>query len=125
MKIEVRSDDLILKVLPNGRWCQLCQPLRVRVYDNYIHVPDGFQTDFASVPKIFWHVIPPMGLHTVAAVVHDWLYYSRWVKKASADTVFYQLMRFYGVPLVRAKIMYLAVKWFGGRAWRLNKERKT
>lgn len=39
-----------------------------------IHIPLGFITDFASVPKIFWNILPPTGSYGKAAVVHDYLY---------------------------------------------------
>lgn len=43
-----------------------------------IHVPKGLQTDFASIPKIFWNVLPPAeGKYAKAAVVHDYLYRNR------------------------------------------------
>jgi hypothetical protein len=40
-------------------------------------VPKGFETDFASVPRVFWTIIPPDGKYTKAAVVHDYLYNKR------------------------------------------------
>ena len=35
-------------------------------------VPEGFVTDGASVPRIFWSVFPPVGRYFVAAIVHDY-----------------------------------------------------
>jgi len=39
-----------------------------------VHVPVGFQTDFASIPRVFWPFIPPNGWYGKAAVLHDFLY---------------------------------------------------
>lgn len=39
-----------------------------------IRVPAGFVTDFASIPRAFWVVLPPTGKYGKAAVVHDYLY---------------------------------------------------
>ena len=39
-----------------------------------IHVPAGFITDMASVPRIFWNIYPPFGLYGKAAILHDYLY---------------------------------------------------
>ncbi|MDP9389640.1 MAG: DUF1353 domain-containing protein [Actinomycetota bacterium] len=39
-----------------------------------IHVPPGFKTDFASVPRPFWFWIAPWGRHGRAAILHDFLY---------------------------------------------------
>jgi hypothetical protein len=36
-------------------------------------VPAGFQTDLASVPRLFWALLPPQGAYERAAVLHDWL----------------------------------------------------
>lgn len=39
-----------------------------------VHIPAGFVTDFASIPKVFWNILPPTGWYGKAAVVHDFLY---------------------------------------------------
>lgn len=36
-------------------------------------VPQGYLTDGASVPRVFWSLIPPWGSYGQAAVLHDWL----------------------------------------------------
>ncbi|MEM9213525.1 MAG: DUF1353 domain-containing protein [Cyanobacteria bacterium P01_F01_bin.150] len=41
--------------------------------DDVISVPAGFQTDFASVPCVFWPILPPVGRYSKAAVIHDYL----------------------------------------------------
>jgi len=87
-------------------------------------VPDQFITDFASVPRIFWSLIPPAtGRHAKAAVLHDWLYYTALVDKDTADKIFYRLMLEIGVPKVKALTMYLAVKYFGFEAWYRHRDR--
>jgi len=39
--------------------------------DEIITVPVGFITDFASIPQIFWNILPPFGPYGKAAVIHD------------------------------------------------------
>ena len=39
-----------------------------------IAVPNGFTTDFASIPRALQLFIPKMARHRAAAVVHDYLY---------------------------------------------------
>jgi hypothetical protein len=34
-------------------------------------IPDGFETDLASVPRVFWAFLPPNGTYEKAAVLHD------------------------------------------------------
>jgi len=36
-----------------------------------VYVPAGYLTDGASVPRLFWNIIPPWGAYGQAAVVHD------------------------------------------------------
>lgn len=38
-------------------------------------VPIGFVTDFASIPRILWNLLPPTGgTYGKAAVIHDYMY---------------------------------------------------
>jgi hypothetical protein len=39
-----------------------------------IVVPAGFETDFASIPRVLWIIEPPLGDAGKAAVLHDYLY---------------------------------------------------
>jgi len=59
---------------------------------------NGFITDFASVPFPFNVIFPPLGRgrrrrYGIAALIHDWLYFSGEVNKAEADEIFYQTMK--------------------------------
>lgn len=82
-----------------------------------IVVPKGAITDLASVPRILWAVFPPHGKWAKAAIVHDWLYAEAIGSKAYADRVFLEAMEVLGVPLVRRKLMFWAVHWFGRGAY--------
>lgn len=55
-----------------------------------VNVPDGFQTDFASIPRLLWWLMPTWGRYGNAAVIHDYLY-SRGGKITIAENV-------YGIP---------------------------
>ena len=121
--IDVKG-ELSVKFLPNGRWVEIQKPVTVRVDCSYFTVAKNFQTDFASVPRIFWNILPPFGLYTTAAVIHDWMYYTGVHPKKRADEIFYRLMIFYGVSGFKARIMYLAVKWFGGGAWKNHRQKE-
>lgn len=82
-----------------------------------IIIPSGFITDFASVPRIFWRVIPPWGRYSPAAVVHDYLYRNKILKRKTADGIFYKLMIKSGVPRIEATAMYWAVRMFGWKSY--------
>lgn len=83
-----------------------------------ITVPKGFEHDFASVPKLLWGIIPSVGKHMNAAVLHDYLYDERIGRREEADHEFWYLMIRDGVHPMKAGVMYLAVRLFGGRWWK-------
>lgn len=87
-----------------------------------IEVPSGFVTDFASVPRILWSILPPTGKYGKAAVVHDFLYEMGGIPlvnsgksydKATSDLIFRDAMKVLGVGLIRRNLMYAAVVKFG------------
>lgn len=82
-------------------------------------VPNGFQTNGASIPRPFWFIVgspyAPEVIH--AALVHDWLYLCHAVDRTTADDIFYERMIADGVLRWRALIMRVAVRIFGGMAW--------
>lgn len=82
-----------------------------------ITVPMGFETDFASVPKAFWSVAPPIGKHSKAAVVHDFLYAFNVGTRKWADEVFIEAMQVNGVRRTRRWLYYYAVRAFGWLPW--------
>ena len=82
-----------------------------------IEVPEGFHTDFASVPRCFWPIFPPIGQHGKAAVVHDYLYRSKsGFSRVVGDAIFLDAMTVLGVTWWRRWAMYLAVRLFGRKA---------
>jgi Protein of unknown function (DUF1353) len=42
-----------------------------------IHVPSGFLSDLASIPKFLHNVAKPTERHAHAAIVHDYLYWEQ------------------------------------------------
>lgn len=91
-----------------------------------VKIPQGFRTDFASVPRIVQPLIPVNGRHRLPAVLHDYLYsqagkvsndrggfvtYSR----KDADKVFAEAMKKENVTAWKRWSMYRAVRLFGGR----------
>lgn len=93
----------------------------------FITVPAGFQTDFASVPRILWNLLPPTGKYGKAAVIHDFLYRTGHVAgvpitKAYADAVFRRAMAELGVGKVRRTLMWAAVAVFGRGIWKQRRD---
>lgn len=82
-------------------------------------VPKGTLTDLASIPQCLrWFLDDNEDGVLQSAVVHDYLLASvvkpRWyTTKASADKLFFNLLRYYGVSFFKAQSAYIAVKLFG------------
>lgn len=94
-------------------------------------VPQGFETDLASIPRAFWNIIAPYELSLPAPIVHDWLYRhggqivdrcvagdcSATFTRAAADGFLLDLMQQEGVAWWRRQAAYYAVRTFGGKCW--------
>jgi hypothetical protein len=76
-----------------------------------ISVPAGFRTDFASVPRVFWWLVPPVGRYGKAAVIHDYLYVVKTRSRKEADKIFLEAMEVLDVPKWRRKLIYFAVRF--------------
>lgn len=76
-------------------------------------VPLGFQSDGASIPRIFWWFADPAGEFFEAAVLHDYLYNSAIGTKDKADLAFYQTALHFKATTWKAKVAYYAVKLAG------------
>lgn len=85
--------------------------------DEFVVVPIGFTTDFASVPRLFWTILPPDGTYTQAAVLHDYLYHTQQYSRKRSDEIFYEAMGILKVPRWKKWIMYKCVRLFGGKGW--------
>ncbi|ECP4145705.1 DUF1353 domain-containing protein, partial [Salmonella enterica] len=78
-----------------------------------ISVPAGFITDLATIPRIFWTILPPDGKYAKAAIIHDYLYDNALRTKKEADLIFLDGMTVLGVPKWKRTVMYWAVGVFG------------
>ena len=88
-----------------------------------VTVPVDFDTDLASIPAIVPRFVAQQvdaGLE--AAVVHDWLYWSREFPRDVADGVFLAALLAAGVPAWRARVMYAAVRLAGGAYFQVEEE---
>ncbi len=87
-------------------------------------VPKGFVTDFASVPRLFWSLLPPMGRYGYAALFHDFVYWQQLTTRAQADGFFRALMTELCVPPWKREVMFWGLRLFGSFAWKSNRARK-
>lgn len=85
-----------------------------------VEVPEGFVTDLASIPRLFWQVLRPEGRYAYAAVVHDYLYWKQTRPRAEADQIFRIAMEDSKVDPKLVDKVYRAVRTFGQAAWDNN-----
>lgn len=110
---------LRVEILESGRRVRLTDPFIVRMNDGRTYsVPAGFETDFASVPRMFWRVLPPWGKYSPAAVLHDYLYGKRIGTRDIADKIFLEVMEMLNVPAWKRYPMYWGVRAFGWMIWK-------
>ena len=114
------KSELLLRDLGDGAHFALIGPLLYqsdRLHDN-VFVPSGFITDFASVPQLFWMILPKVGPWDKAAVLHDFLYLEGGVTRGEADGVFDEAMGVLGIARWKRRVMYLSVRVGGWKPWR-------
>ena len=110
-----------------GNVCDTTFPNRVTFGGRSFLIPRHFESDGASVPRLFWRVVfPPTDATAAAAgVCHDYIYRTQpdgWTRK-EADRMFLALLIEFGARLHSAYFAYLAVRLFGWVAWNDNRAR--
>jgi len=80
---------------------------------------EGFEFDFASVPRALWWLYPPAGTkgnpYGIAALIHDWLLThhkigGRPITRKEADDIFLEIMLYTGCRKTLAYTMWMAVR---------------
>lgn len=109
--------------------------LHAGIADVCFQIPQNFEFDLASVPRILWSLISSFELSLVAPLIHDYLYrfqgtpvhhrvvnpeapqeeYYMNLTRKQADDLFYDLMIREGVVPWKAKAAHRAVRWFAPR----------
>lgn len=87
-------------------------------------VPAGFVTDLASIPRVFWSLLPTDGAYTFPAIVHDYLYWTQKHPRDTADRVLRYGMDDLKVSSAVALAIYTAVRIGGEGAWANNAKLK-
>lgn len=85
-------------------------------------IKKGFKTDYASIPRPVWSILPPVGKYDKAAVVHDFLYRTNGVTRKQADDTMLEAMKVLGVGWWTRTAIHTALRIGGSKAW--NKYRK-
>lgn len=105
------------KVEGANRW-RLIEPV-VSPIGYTLVIPAGFTYDLGSIPQCLrWYIDNDTDGMAEASLFHDFLYDAaikpkHYSTKASADKLFYNLLRYYGMNYFKAQSAYIAVKFFG------------
>ena len=108
-----REIDCAIRVDTDEIEARIGLPIVVSAFGTTFAVPAGTVTDFASVPRLLWGVVPPFGKHSIAAIVHDYAYRTGSMSRWEADALFRSLMQRAGVGAFRRWCMWAAVRCFG------------
>ncbi len=114
-----------------GVWV-LFQKCSYRTADHTITAPANYETDLASIPRVFWSLLSPEELSLVAPLFHDLIYRcagslpadgldpfdGKLFERKEVDDLFLELMRKAKVPRWKRTAAYWAVRGFAGFAWK-------
>lgn len=109
---------IAVELCEDGRTGILLRPIIMSHEGRSVSVPIGFITDFASIPRIFWAILPPWGRYSLAAIVHDYLYARQITTRRQADDVLLSIMKGSRVSYIARYLIYYAVRIFGSIAWK-------
>lgn len=118
------TEPLIVSPLADGRTWVLREPFSYNAGSganpDRIVVPERFMTDFTSVPRPLWAVLPKWGRYGNAAVIHDFLYAVQDRARHEADRVFLEAMTVLKVRWLTRTVLYVGVRVGGWWSWWRN-----
>ena len=111
LHVGTRNGSMILRICDRFRY--------LSTRHGEIAVPNGFLTDGASVPRIFWSLFSPFGDYFGAALVHDYLYSTgnRKFSRRESDRIFLEAMEDAGVSWIKRQTIYRAVRLGGSSSF--------
>lgn len=112
----------------DGQHMQLLEPFKFYSGElrRVLRVDPPFVTDFASIPRGLWNILPKNGPWDKPAVIHDAAYRLQLrdvtgaffpATKAQADKLFREGLEVQGVGRFKRNAMYWSVRLFGGGSY--------
>lgn len=77
-----------------------------------ITIPEGFETDFGTIPRFLQWIVKPRGTSDRAYVVHDWLCVTKIIDQRIADKLLYTIMRKDKTKGLEASFAYIGVRLY-------------
>lgn len=121
------TKPLIVEVLDKGLTYKVAEEFTYYRTNNHnvtFKVPKVFETNFASIPRIFWNIYPPTGGGTSktkygkASVLHDYLYDNGIYTRKECDKIFLEAMEAMGVGKFTRYLFYYCVRLFAAKHYR-------
>lgn len=126
------TTPLIVECLDDGRRYRLVEEFDFAsdVLERIVRCPVGTVTDFASVPRLLWAILPPTGRWSKASVVHDVLYQypgclTPAVTRIQADRTLREGMAVLGTGWLAGWAIYAGVRLGGWVAWAAYRRRNA
>jgi len=111
------TNGLICKWMPDIKKFKVFIPFEYHVgsedSDEIIRIPEGYLSDLASIPPPASWLIPKLGKHAQAGVLHDFMYEHHLYDRKTCDLIFLEAMEVLKVPRLKRILMFRAVRLFG------------
>jgi hypothetical protein len=110
----------------------LVEKCSYRATHHTLTAPANYETDLASIPRVFWSILAPEELSLAAPLFHDLIYRcagslpeeslnpfdGKVFERKEADDLFLELMKKAKIPRWKRTTAYLAVRGFAAFAWK-------
>lgn len=111
-----------LAVLPDTskNWLVLNQDFWFAINGKVYKIPAGYRWNGASIPRAVWWIVGSNSSPDLWAfsLIHDWLYLTHHTSREMADAVGYRVLQLSDVSAWRCRVIWGAVRAFGGvSAW--------
>jgi hypothetical protein len=116
----VRFSSLVIRPVVGGSHCVTAEPFTAWFEGGRVEVPKGFMSDYASVPRLLWRILPPH-MHPKASILHDFLYSVEWRgSRADCDALFRAALLADDASKGAAWAYYIGVRIGGWATWALH-----
>ncbi len=116
----VRKQRIIL-TSTNRKQYRLISGIKIRLSnEKIINIPQGFEWDLSSSPRIFWPILPPDGDFELAALIHDFIYRNGLFTRAFADKEMFIWSKKLNKKMIDNEVRYLGVRAFGWLMYKKN-----
>lgn len=117
-----------LNIQTSARSWKPLEPLIYTTEDGAMTIevlPGEWEHDYTSSPRLTWSLIPPVGVYSSSAELHDALYMGEAFDRETCDRLFLESMKSLGVPWWKRNVMWAAVRAGGWVPWNRHNPQKV